>query len=148
MSHRESYSDAAARFMERYGWDIYCTPTWRYPVTLSRARRDIREFVTRFGDQSFAYATYETGRLGGRIHAHLSLGGLNRIAQSRGNRLWRYGQIKWEPYIRGGGAGRYLWKNAKDQPETGEFLGMPRRAHPRKRGRRGRGAKQRSKGSE
>ena len=140
MGQRETYADAVERYMEKYAWDTYCTPTWKYPVSLSRAQRDIREFVSRFGDPAYAYVAYERGKEGGRIHAHLSLGGLNPIARNRGYKLWHQGQIHWDSYRPGGGAARYMWKDSREEPESGEFLGTPRRRYPRKRGRRGRGS--------
>ena len=142
MSKHETYANAAERFMEKYRWDVFCTPTWRYPVGEDRARKDVRDFVSKFGQPAYAYMKCERGPQGGRIHAHAALGGLNPIAKKRGDQLWPYGIIHWEPYRRGGGAARYLWKNAEEAP--GEFIGTPRRLYPRKRGRRGRGKKGKS----
>lgn len=146
MDLRETYPEAAERFMGRYAWQIYSTPTWRQPISFHRARHDVSEFFSHFGKPAFAYVAYERGRLGGRIHAHLLLGGLSgSIALGSGYKLWRHGQIEWEPYKRRGGAARYVWKDAKDAPETGGFIGTtPRRLYPRKRGRRGRGKKGKS----
>ena len=140
MSKHETFLDAAEDFMEKYVWDVFCTPTWRYPVGEDRAKRDVREFVSKFGEQAYGYVKSERGPQGGRIHAHAAIGGLNPIAKNRGDQLWPYGIIHWEPYRRGGGAARYLWKNAEEVP--GQFIGAtPRRVCSRKRGRRGRGGK-------
>ena len=136
MNNQETFAAAAERFMEKYQWDVYCTPTWRYPVGEDRAKKDVRDFVSKFGSQAYAYVKCERGPLGGLIHSHAALGGLNRIAKNRGDQLWPYGIIHWEPYRRGGGAARYLWSNAEEAP--GEFVGSPKRVNPRKRGRRGR----------
>lgn len=153
LKHIETYDEAAERLLDRYHWVIYCTATFRHPVSLERFRRDAHEFIPRFGDQAFAYVAYERGKLGGRFHGHMLIGGLNRFARKRGYDLWRlnrgrqipgHGDIKWERYRRHGGAAPYVMKDAQTEPETGEFIGNPRRLCPRKRGRRGRGKRSRS----
>jgi len=153
LKHFETYDEAAERLFDRWDWQIYATATTRYPVSRQRFQRDVREFVSRFGEDAFCYAAFERGKAGGRIHGHMLIGGLNAFARKRGYDLWRlnrgrpapgHGDIKWERYRRHGGAAPYVMKDAQTEPETGEFIGTPRRRCPRKRGRRGRGKGSRS----
>lgn len=147
VKHIETYDEGAERLLDRWAWQVYATPTWRHPVSRWSAQRGIHAFLPRFGDQAFAYVAYERGKLGGRIHVHMLIGGLNSFAQARGNVLWQWrrgkpipghGDIKWERYRRHGGAAAYVMKDAQFEPEVEEFFGPLRRLYPRKRGRRGR----------
>ncbi len=149
MRHIETYNEGAERLLDRWAWQIYCTPTWRHAISRRRAQRDVHEYIPRFGDQAFAYVAYERGKLGGRIHIHMLIGGLNAIARNQGYVLWQWhrgrpvpghGDIAWKQYRRHGGAAAYVMKDVLFEPEVEEFFGTLRRLYPRKRGRRGRGS--------
>ncbi len=129
----QRWQEELGNFLSCFDWQLYATPTFRFPVTLPQATRAIEEWVARFGDRAFAYCAYERGHAGGRTHAHVLLGGLVReIAKTHAGRLWTHGDVKIAPYDP---RGRAAWYVAKE-PEEGQFIGRLQRRTRRPRSRR------------
>lgn len=119
-------------WLTHFEWQLYATPTFRFPVTHSMAKAVVDRWIGGFGPQAYAYVGYEQGLAGGRTHCHVLLGGLaNEIAKSRAGRLWRHGNIQIERYDPNRGAAWYVAK----VPEAGEIVGKLIRRTRRARGR-------------
>lgn len=119
----QEWQHALGQFLTEFAWDLYATPSFRFPVTHSQAQRDIHKWVSGFGPGAFGYVTYEEGFAGGRSHTHVLLGGLNLMAQKHAGRLWKSGLVTVDRFDPSRGA---CWYVAKF-PAAGEFLGTPRR---------------------
>lgn len=131
--HREAYGE----FLSHFKWDLYATPSFKWPVTYSQARAAVHDWVSFFGPQAYAVVAYERGLAGGRTHVHVLLGGLvGEIAKSKAGRLWRRGHVKIERYDPRRGACWYIPKTFYNHPEAGEFIGDPKTISRRKRGRK------------
>ncbi len=119
--------DALGSYLAKCHWQLYATPTFKFPVTLFQARRAVESWVTSFGPQTYAYAAYERGYAGGRTHCHVLLGGLvGEIARTKAGRLSKQGNIVIAAYDPRRGA---CWYAAKF-PNDGEFIGNPKRRTP------------------
>jgi hypothetical protein len=123
--------DAMARWLRGFRWSYFATPTFRWPVGEDAARRAVAEWLGPLGPQVYAAVAVERGRVEGRLHAHVLLGGLPRRAGADvALRLgWQRGHIVVQPYRGRGGAARYLCKD----PEAVELVGTPQPYHARRR---------------
>ena len=131
------YRDAYGDFLSRFKWDLYATPSFKWPVSYHQARTSAHEFISHFGTQAYAVVAYETGPVGGRTHIHILLGGLvGEIAKTHAGRLWKRGDITIEKYDPRRGACWYLPKTFYDNPDAGEIIGELKTLRRRKRGRR------------
>lgn len=116
----QKWQEELGNFLTDFDWQLYATPTFRFPVTFTQAQRVVGEWVAKFGPQAYAFAGYQKGEAGGRTHAHLLVGGLvGQIAKTRAGRLWKSGNIKIEPYDPNRGAAWYV----STFPEGGEIIG-------------------------
>lgn len=124
--------DAWARWLRGFHWSYFATPTFRLPVSEQAARQAVAQWLAPLGPKVYAAVAVERGRVEGRIHAHVLLGGLPRrqgadvaLRLGWGGR----GRIAIEPYRGRGGAARYLCK----QPDAVDLLGTPQLYRPRHR---------------
>lgn len=125
--------DTLGTYLSNFHWQLYATPSFKFPVNLYRAKSTVEAWVGDFGSQTYAYAAYEQGRAGGRTHAHVLLGGLvGKIAKAHAGRLWKHGNIVIAPYDPRRGA---CWYVAKF-PNDGDFIGNPQRVRRRGRGKK------------
>ena len=138
---RDRFIEEGGRFLSRFQWEVFASPTFRYPVDEWVARSEVEEFVRGFGPGTYAAAAYEVGPAGRRIHAHVLLGGLRPHSGLWIKTLWKRGNIDWQQYDPRQGAAWYLMKQAHSVPDTLEIIGDPKVWHPRRR-KRGRGRKQ------
>ncbi len=133
LTHRDAWGD----FLSGFNWDLYATPSFKWPVSYNVARTATHEFTSHFGTQAYAVVAYETGPVGGRTHIHMLLGGLvGEIAKAHAGRLWRRGNITIEKYDPRRGACWYIPKTFYDHPDAGEIIGEPKTLSRRKRGRK------------
>ena len=115
--------EAWARWLRSLRWSYVATPTFRRPVSEAAARRAVAQWLAPLGKSVYAAVAVERGRVEGRVHAHVLLGGLARregvdVALRLG---WgTRGRITIAPYHGRGGAARYL---CKDGPDAVELLG-------------------------
>lgn len=125
------WQEELGSWLTRFHWDLYATPTFRFPVTYPTAKATVERWITSLGPQVFAYVAYERGLAGGRTHCHVLLGGLHPLLTLRAGRRWRHGNITIESYDPHRGAAWYVAK----VPEAGEILGHPISRAARARGR-------------
>lgn len=117
--------EAWARWLRTFRWSFFATPTFRLPVSEPAARRAVAEWLAPLGPGVYAAVAVERGRVEGRLHAHVLLGGVPRrdgaevaLRLGWGDR----GCITIKAYHGRGGACRYLCKD----PNAVELLGEPR----------------------
>ena len=126
----QRWQDELGSFLTYFDWQLYATPTFRFPVTFPQAKSAVETWIASFGVQAFAYAAYERGQAGGRTHCHVLLGGLvGEIAKTHAGRLWTHGDVKIAAYDP---QGRACWYLAKE-PEEGQFIGRLQRRTRRPR---------------
>lgn len=123
---------AWARWLRTFRWSYFATPTFRHPVSEHAARRAVAAWLDALGPRVYAAVTVERGRVEGRLHAHVLLGGLSRRpgAEVALQRSWPRGRLAVAPYRGSGGAARYLCKN---DPDAVDLLGTPKLYRPRRR---------------
>ena len=125
---RKDLVKTLGNFLTQFDWDLYATPTFRYPVTYPQAQRAVSEWVTHIGPQAFAYVAYEEGKAGGRFHCHVLLGGVGgEIAKTYPGALWRRGNINIQPYDPQRGACWYVSKFPADGEIVGTLTSRTRR---------------------
>ena len=123
------WQDELGDFLTHFDWQLYATPTFRFPVTFPQAKSAVETWIAAFGPQAFAYAAYERGQAGGRTHCHVLLGGLiGEIARTHAGRLWSHG-VSVAARRRGVGQGREAvgWPVASVPPEVGHRAQTPPR---------------------
>lgn len=138
---RSAAVQALGDWLAQFHWQVFATPTFRFPVGREQAHDAVDAWLRTMGADVYAYVAYEAGKAGGRLHIHALIGGLvprgggrrgiHHLALSltRLRRAWRHGHeevngnVRVERYDPRRGA---AWYAAKF-PYEGELLGRPKR---------------------
>lgn len=145
--HHDAVVQALGDWLARFHWQVFATPTFRFPVGREQAHDAVDAWLRKLGPDVYAYVAYEEGKVGGRLHVHALIGGLVprgargkgihhlALAHQRLRRAWRHGHegvdgnVRAERYDPRRGAAWYVAKC----PEDWELLGSPKRHRQRHR---------------
>ena len=128
-------------WLGRMDWDYAVDLTFRVPTSVARGRRKVRRWLRALGSKAYGAAIFARGRIGGRWHAHVLLGGVGRKPGTEAairSQAWRYcGRTTVEPYSprKGPRGGMIQYRVADQDHDLGELtlMGAPRPYHPRRR---------------
>jgi hypothetical protein len=138
----QSQRAAWATYLQTMDWDFAADLSFRWPVSTARARRAVTQWVRGISSRAFAAVILAKGRVEGRLHCHVLLGGIGRRPRPAvAIRLvrWRYGWAALTPYSpRSGPRGgmiRYRVVVQDCDPNEITLVGEPLAYRPRLRRR-------------
>lgn len=109
-------ADAWGEWLGSFDWDAWCTLTFREPYSADAADRAFRrwaQWIEKENPRFGYFVGHELGGIGGRLHLHALLGGLEEGCSRRA--LWKrwhdkHGRAQLLPYDREKGAAFYVSK--------------------------------------
>jgi hypothetical protein len=138
---RAGLTAAWVEYLGSFDWDYAVDIGFRVPVRVATGRRRVRCWLRALGPRAYAAVILARGRIEGRLHAHVLLGGVGRRPGTESwvkAKAWRYvGRAVVQPYSPrvGPRGGMIAYRVADQDHDPGDLtlLGQLRRYRPRRR---------------
>jgi hypothetical protein len=140
-AERAELTAAWVEYLGSFDWDYAVDIGSRVPVSVAMGRRRVRCWLRALGPRAYCAVILARGRIEGRLHAHVLLGGVGRRPGTESwvkAEAWRYvGLATVQPYSprRGVRGGMIAYRVADQDHDPGDLtlIGSLKRYVPRRR---------------